>query len=375
MRSIYYILVFILLIGCSNEKLNYQTISNKIDIVPNLDFTSTDTVFVNLINNHKIHRRRTFHEGICFVKDDTTNIIFTTGAAFTGNTFIIKTTDSLFYIDFVEWSCTYVRKYKNLNHKIAFNKEILVIDDTLIASIDYKCFYLDTSDNFSDTATIFGIFKLPIKGDDYSFEKQLQEERWNTFIKETNSNQRLDTIIAIDLSRLDLENIPPEVYKYKNLEKLDLGYNNLKSDSFTKLNQFHRLKYLNLRHNKLEEFPEAILQLSNLEELDVFTNDITSLPDRLFSLKNLKRLTLESNELTEISPLICNLIKLEMLSISGTNIKRLPDCIIKLERLKTMYIPRNMEYFPKELAYTLSNAFNYSNIGNYYEFKNLIPKD
>lgn len=75
----------------------------------------------------------------------------------------------------------------------------------------------------------------------------------------------------------------------------DIGIAYISKDAFTYLED--SLKHLELRENKLRNFPIAIQVLSHLESLDLFGNEIKRVPDELIaylqsSLKRLKRLTL-----------------------------------------------------------------------------------
>ncbi len=226
------------------------------------------------------------------------------------------------------------------------------------------------SDNIKDVFNATIVYCMNYRG------RQEREKMWEEFINAPKTNSQIDTIKELMLN-YGLETLPVELLSYKNLETLYLGYNKLNNESLAMLCQLKKLRYLSLDFNELEQFPENILCLKNLEALSIRVNNITSIPEKINELKKLKELDLEKNNLTELPSSICKLAKLEMLSIDENDIKTLPSCLTELKNLKTMYIPAHLEYFPKELAHTLSNAYtyHYRTIGNFDEIKDLIPKD
>jgi hypothetical protein len=73
-------------------------------------------------------------------------------------------------------------------------------------------------------------------------------------------------VIALDLNRLSIPNLPPNIGCLTYLESLDLRFNDLHAlpDSFGQLTQ---LKSLDLGSNPIESFPESITNLTNLKLL------------------------------------------------------------------------------------------------------------
>lgn len=108
---------------------------------------------------------------------------------------------------------------------------------------------------------------------------------------------------ASDLRSLNLSNnkLPhihgSGIYGLKNLTKLDLSTNFLKSidDEATQLTQ---LKNLNLSNNRLMEIPRAISRMDNLEVLDLSYNNLTVLPDKVTEMKHIRHIDLSGNPLT-----------------------------------------------------------------------------
>jgi internalin A len=86
----------------------------------------------------------------------------------------------------------------------------------------------------------------------------------------------------LDLSGLELEEVPPEIAKCPPLESLLLGR------SYEK------------KKNKLTKFPDAVLQLTKLKTLNLSFNHITSIPEDLGQLSNLTQLTLFGAHITQL---------------------------------------------------------------------------
>jgi len=76
-----------------------------------------------------------------------------------------------------------------------------------------------------------------------------------------------EKLTQLDLSGLELEELPPEIGKCTQLETLLLA----------KWDEEKR----KLLGNKLTKFPDAVLQLTNLKILNLSRNQITSIPDAI----------------------------------------------------------------------------------------------
>ena len=81
---------------------------------------------------------------------------------------------------------------------------------------------------------------------------------------------------TLDLSREELEYLPPEIGDLVHLVELDLT------------------------GNQLKELPAEIGNLTNLTRLNARNNQLTKLPSELGGLVNLKGLFLQENQLTEL---------------------------------------------------------------------------
>jgi Leucine-rich repeat (LRR) protein len=76
-----------------------------------------------------------------------------------------------------------------------------------------------------------------------------------------------EKLTKLDLSGLELEEVPPEIGKCTHLVKLDLSNNQITSIPEV-IGQLLNLEWLLLSANQISEISEAIGQLSNLLGLD-----------------------------------------------------------------------------------------------------------
>jgi hypothetical protein len=112
----------------------------------------------------------------------------------------------------------------------------------------------------------------------------------------------------IDLSGLNLTQIPDSVFTHPELKELYLGSegfvlypplsgikpqtgnsNNL-TELDNRISQLKNLKILNLVSNQLRELPESITDLKNLEDLDLSLNHDLNIVDEISKLKQLPKL-------------------------------------------------------------------------------------
>lgn len=120
------------------------------------------------------------------------------------------------------------------------------------------------------------------------------------------------------------------------LEKpLSVEYLNLKQEKIkefpSEIYSFKNLKALTLRSNKLKAMPDSINKLEQLEYLDLGSNLFEDFPIPILTIKTLKILIITNNLIHTIPAQISNLTNLEKLIIWGTECKTLPDEIYTLK--------------------------------------------
>jgi internalin A len=114
-----------------------------------------------------------------------------------------------------------------------------------------------------------------------------------------------EKLMELDLSGLELQEVPPEIAKCTQLETLLLARSyEKKKNKLTKFPdavlQLTNLKILKLNHNKITSIRETIGQLSNLTQLTLFATQITQLPETIGQLSNLAELDLQSNQISQL---------------------------------------------------------------------------
>lgn len=195
------------------------------------------------------------------------------------------------------------------------------------------------------------------------------------------------SIKKLILFGLELKEVPSAIYRFPNLEDLNLGFNELTSvkidlkklpklkkldlqkNSITNkslsLTKNKTLKFINLKENKLTTIPPAVKNckrlyslllagneladlngasfkhLSSLVDLNLYKTGITSLPRQVSKIRKLEVLDLYHNKLTGLPKSIVKLRKLTHLAISHNEINNLPSNLHKLKRLHTIYAHHN----------------------------------
>lgn len=169
-----------------------------------------------------------------------------------------------------------------------------------------------------------------------------------------------EEIISIDLASENIDKIPLELFKFKNLENLSLKNNNIKEIPL-QLFELCNLKELNLSDNQITKIPEAIKSLNNLEELYLDVNPLENIPKLPLSLRVL---SLNQTCQKEIHPNIYELKNLEKLNLVNysdnpkehlfNTINNIPSDIKKLKKLETFDLS-----FNKNLNQNINVIFQY----------------
>ncbi|MEG3982520.1 COR domain-containing protein [Microcoleus sp. T3B2] len=150
-----------------------------------------------------------------------------------------------------------------------------------------------------------------------------------------------EKLTELDLAGLGLEELPAEIGKCTQLETLVLG----------KLD-YEKREWIG---NKLTEFPDAVLQLTNLKTLSLVENQITSIPEAIGQLSNLRDLNLSSNQITSIPEDLAQLSNLTKLYLHTNQITSIPEDLAQLSNLTKLYLGKNqITSIPEDLA-QLSN--------------------
>lgn len=92
-------------------------------------------------------------------------------------------------------------------------------------------------------------------------------------------------ITEVYLNGLELTEIPNEVFKFKNLTRLDCVNNNLTVIP-TEITKLKKLNSLYLFLNKITEIPNRVLFLKSLKVLSIHSNPLKNIPHEVFEKRN-----------------------------------------------------------------------------------------
>lgn len=155
-----------------------------------------------------------------------------------------------------------------------------------------------------------------------------------------NALKKPGSVTALELRRLKLKELPPEIGALRKLRQLDVQQNSLRTLP-DEIGALTALRDLNLRgsstiRSSLKALPPSFAQLKRLEKLDLAYNMFRVWPTALDSLRNLKELNLRGNKLPSLGVGIGQLKKLEVLHLSYNKLTDLPPGISGLSKLREL---------------------------------------
>ncbi|SPO03969.1 related to adenylate cyclases [Cephalotrichum gorgonifer] len=144
------------------------------------------------------------------------------------------------------------------------------------------------------------------------------------------SNTELKPGVTIDLSREGIRELPEEVVDVikHELERLALSHNLLTTFP-ARFAECTSLRYLNVRNNRIEEFPLALCDLKSLEILDLGRNRIHVLPPQIVKLASLKVLSIRKNPIRELPLCLADMASLRVLKLKDNNITFPPPEVLQ----------------------------------------------
>ena len=180
-------------------------------------------------------------------------------------------------------------------------------------------------------------------------------------------------LTSIDLSHTRTCDLPVELFKLRNLYRINVSHNKLSTLSLLKLPQNgwpNLLKCLDISYNFLEQIPLEFFQLPCLQTLNVSHNSLKTLPKKWWTTKSISTLDISFNahltslslkdgeEHTSPSPTSSSLAK--TLPIPGTVSKNISNYSIAVRRVSSLLKILNashcsMNKFPSFLALFFPN--------------------
>lgn len=133
------------------------------------------------------------------------------------------------------------------------------------------------------------------------------------------------TLESLYLEQVEMDIIPPTIFKCTHLKSLSLPYNNI-TEIPSDIQYLTRLEDLNLCYNNLESVPIELGKLIHLTFLSLGFNKLTDLPLECIDLVHLDYLNIEHNEFTLV-PECIKYLPLKGLDLSSNHFTTFPDFI------------------------------------------------
>ena len=192
--------------------------------------------------------------------------------------------------------------------------------------------------NFSEKLSKAGAFKksqIP--------EKPRQIRAW---LSKSKNKVYLDGITQIDLTQLGVRVCPTAINYFKNLQVLNLRFNELRSFSCD-LRPCMDLKRLCLSNNKIQKFAPDLSCCSELERLELSTNRLTHFSVNLEACIKLKWVDCSFNRIIEFSSSLKNLKRLETINLTFNKLPAFSDSLLPEKRPKRILLSRNPMHGPR----------------------------
>ncbi len=169
-------------------------------------------------------------------------------------------------------------------------------------------------------------------------------------------NYDIETTIDLDLSEMELTEIPENISKLINLQKLCLSTNKIKKINENIFFLLTKLYDLDLEDNEITNLEENTFKsLINLQKLNIGCNNITKIEKNTFdSLINLQELYIENNEITKIEDkMFDSLINLRILNVGFNK-------LIKIEEytFKSLTKLQKLDIFDNQITHIEENTFD-----------------
>jgi hypothetical protein len=183
-----------------------------------------------------------------------------------------------------------------------------------------------------DKSNISGMWSSPDNDRNFKFklDKVIGKSYWDYIQKNRSlyeykdlelAIKDFDKVLSIDVASQNLNKIPKQISKLKNIVSMNLLGNNftkfpteisslttldelsMSSNSLTfvgsEIGLLTNLRILIMNFNQIKSLPKEIGQLTNLLYLELGRNQLTTLPDEIKNLTNLQELHIENNKLSE----------------------------------------------------------------------------
>ena len=151
-----------------------------------------------------------------------------------------------------------------------------------------------------------------------SFDAITQDDDGYAIALERIADGQSNNAQLLDLSNLNLTQIPPETWQLTQINWLHLNDNNLQSIP-SEISQLTNLTVLNLSNNQLTAIPHEIVQLQIIQTIRLHDNQLTTLPPEIGQLTSLRVLDLGNNHLQSLP------IEIGQLTLAELHLDRNPN--------------------------------------------------
>ncbi|KAK0706955.1 RAM signaling pathway protein [Lasiosphaeria miniovina] len=138
--------------------------------------------------------------------------------------------------------------------------------------------------------------------------------------------------LTIDLSRKKILKLPDEIVDVikDELERLALSHNYLQTFP-TRFAECTSIRYLNVRQNRIKEFPLALCNLKSLEILDLGRNLLQTLPPEIVKLSSLKVFSIPKNQISELPLCLADMPSLSVIKLEGNPLVFPPPEVLQVQ--------------------------------------------
>lgn len=160
---------------------------------------------------------------------------------------------------------------------------------------------------------------------------------------------RPDTVTKLFFNQLSLTAIPEEVYRFPNLEELDLSKNSIGHLPARLTADLPKLQRLSLLFNRLADDSVSFSRNKHLVALNIQGNQLTRVPTTTRKNRRLQSLWLGNNKLTSVKA--NGLRRLHDLNLYNAGLAEFPKQIARLRRLTVLDLYyNNFTTLPKQLG-------------------------
>ncbi len=185
-----------------------------------------------------------------------------------------------------------------------------------------------------------------------NFGKELRKPKKNTIstIEMAQNCDKPDTVKSLMFNKLYLELFPEVVFRFKNLEKLDLS-DNLIETVPKRLSELKKLKFLSLSGNYINYEEFKFKRNKHLKDLNLQYTGMTKIPRSMKRNRSLEILFLGNNPIVFTKNDFRKLTGLKALNLYNVKTATLPKSIAKLQKLEELDLYYNeLQFLPKEIC-------------------------